>query len=222
MSQDRLDRLTAPKKERREHNQGYSVFIRRAQLIMPVVAIIIIALVFIWSTTGQESIVAVQQTSLKEQTIGKNELINPRYESRDEKNQPMTITAKRAVQGGENDNLVTLDEPRAHITLEGGDILGGQALSGEYQQDAQKLTLTGEVRLMNDQGYTLDTEKLFIDMVENKAWSDDLIHGKGPDSTLEAKGLRADSVTQDIVFIGPATLILKDAKLGNSFKGTKK
>src|SRR5690606_31047360 len=154
------------------YNPGYSVFIRRMRLILPLVALGLAAVVFTWSAVQDTTLVPVQEKPGKDQIIGKNELLNPRFESKDDKNQPYTITAQRAIQGKEDENLVMLEKPMADMLLTSGNWIAIEASNGTFRQDSQKLLLTGDVRLFHDEGYEMKMVKLDINLENHTASTD--------------------------------------------------
>lgn len=189
-------------------NPRYSLFVRRMRLVLPIISLIIIAVVFSWSSMNDAGTIPTAEDAKAPQTIGKNELLMPRFESTDTKEQPFTITAKRAIQGRENEDLVILEEPVADILLSGGDWVAIEALQGAFRQDNQQLMLRGKVNLFHDKGYRLETEELHIDLQKSAAWSEKDIYAQGPAGTLNAKGLRGNSADNHLVFNGPAKLVL--------------
>ncbi len=220
-SNDRLERLRPSARSKPSYNPRYSKFVRRMRLILPLIALGIVAIIFTWGNMSEESFVSTKDPANAPKSIGKNELLNPRFESIDEKGQPFTITAKRALQGKENDNLVILEEPVGDMMLEGGSWIAIESDQGAFRQDNQRLLMRGNVRLFHDQGYQMSMEQLNIDMKGNTAWSETPVYGQGPEGTLSAQGLNADSNKEILIFTGPATLVLnmgdKNSGLGGLF-----
>ena len=215
MTRDRLESLTENNRQRGSFNPRYSKFVRWLRLVLPAVALIIIAIVFLWGSMMQETVVPLKEGEMRAQSVGMNELIKPHFESRDQKNQSYSITAGRALQGAEDENLVILEEPMADMVLNSGDLITIRSAQGAFRQDNQRLLLKGEVQLSHDGGYQLDTQELHIDLEKNQAWSDVDVHAQGPEGTLVAKGLRADTVSQNLIFNGPAKMTLVSGDLGD-------
>ena len=192
------------------YNQRYSVFIRRAKLVLPIIALIIAAVVFSWSAMSPEVVSLPQsEEDLKNRQVSKNELLGTRFESRDEKNQPFTITAKRAVQDRSNEDIVTLSEPLADMLLNSGEWIAIEAQNGTFEQDAQMLFLEKDVKLFHDKGYQMQTQTLSIDLTNNTAKTDNDVYAFGPKGTLNAKGLKGDAKLEYLSFTGPAKLVLE-------------
>lgn len=215
MEQDepqKLSQLTANRPAHRQQSAAYSKFIRMMRVVLPFTALSIIAVVMSWNTLRKDQVVAVQQDP-QDQAIGKNELLNPRFESRDEKSQPYTITATRAVQGTADDDLLLLEAPMADIMLNSGHWLALKAQNGEFRQASQLLFLRKDVSLFHDDGYTMNTQKIDIDLNKKTAITDVAVSAHGPAGTLNAAGMNADGMANKLVFTGPAKLVL--VNIGN-------
>ena len=212
-SKDRLERLAASGQNKGDYNPYYSVFIKWMRLALPLAALAIAALVFAWQSFDDPGVITAQNTDKDApKTIGKNELLNPRFESTDEKNQPYTITAKRAVQGQVNEDLIVLEEPVADIKLTSGNWVAIKAVQGAFTQNNQQLLLRGDVTMLHDRGYEMTTEQLHIDIENKTSWTDTDVNAHGPEGTLSAKGLKGDAISSHIVFTGPAKLVLTRTK----------
>lgn len=195
------------------HNPNWSKFVRRMRLVLPIIALALFAIVFVWSDVQNNNIMAVQDVA-KAPDIGQNELVNPKFESTDEDNQPFTITAKRAVQNKSDEQLVMLDEPLADLLLNSGDWVAAKADRGSFRQDNKMLLLRGNVRLYHDKGYQLEMEELDIDLRQNTALSKVEVAGQGPEGTLASKGLEGFADAGRVIFNGPAKLILTNTSGG--------
>lgn len=218
-SRKRLDRLIQTSNDRSHLNHNYSRFIRWMRLILPTIALIIVAVVMSWGYIQEEQLAPLIESSQIQQSIGKNELLNPRFESRDDKNQPYTITAGRALQGEDNENLIILDEPLADMMLNSGNWVAIQSIQGAYRQDNERLLLREKVKLFHDEGYQLETEELHLDLNKSTAWSDLNVYAQGPAGTIYAKGLQANLDQGLLLFTGPAKLILNQSVLRSKSDG---
>ena len=214
----RRERLTRAPLATAGYNPKYSVFIRWMRLALPLVALMITAIVFTWSSMKDENIVPTKEQRAAQKAVGKNELLSPRFESMDNKKQPYTITAKRAVQGETDENLVMLEEPVADMMLSSGNWVALKAQQGSFWQNNQRLLLRGNVLLFHDRGYQMETAQLHIDLEKKSAWSEDSVYAQGPAGTLKATGLQANGDDGHLVFKGPAELVLVNAgsNLGDS------
>ena len=211
MTDKRLGTLTK-NTQSAANTAGYSKLVRLLRFSLPLFALIILAVVLSWGTLKPEIIVA-QTEELSVADISKNELIKPRFESRDDKNQPYIITADKATQSKEDEDLIILENPSGEITLTSKAIIALQAALGAFEQRQQYLILKDKTKLAHSNGYVLDTEKLHIDIKNNKAWTDTDVRVEGQEGNIIAKGLEVDQTTQALKFIGPAKLMIKDGQL---------
>lgn len=203
---EKLSQLTRPQK-RRMPGKAYTRLVRFLRLALPLAALAIIAVLFSWPQMD-DTLSTAQNETLLPQTTSRNELLNPRFESADEKNQPFTITARRALQNDEDPDVILLDKPMADITLNNGAWLAAEAMRGAYRQDAEKLKLTGNVVLFHDKGYEMKTEELLVDLKNRLARTNVAVYGQGPAGTIEAEGVQAYSEGGKLIFTGPVRLVL--------------
>ncbi len=193
--------------EKTLHSIRRSTLVKKLRLILPLIAGAIIVVMFVWS--DMESVAPPQKKKdVAPQSIGKNELLNPRFESEDTSQQPYTITAQKAFQNSDNLNLIILEKPVADISLKDGKWLAVEADKGEFEQVKQTLMLQGHVKLFHDDGYEMLTERVDIDMIAQTAVSTTPVSGHGPVGTIQSKGLTANGAKGLLTFTGPATLVL--------------
>jgi len=217
----RLENLHAVRGETADNiNQGYSRFIRKVQIALPILALLLIALIFGMNSYEGDKIVPVQEedtTPQVRQEIGKNELINPQFESMDEKGQPFKITADKATQDSSNKNSdMLLQNPSGTMNLKSGENVTLSANIGNYKQLDQYLALNENVILTHSGGYQLNTNTLEMDLAANKAWSNEAVRVTGPEGIIHAKGIEASANNETLIFKGPAKMLLtlEDNPLG--------
>lgn len=210
----RLERLSQRERKDTHHSiHGYSKFVRFMRLALPLGALAIILVLYLGSGLEEQVIKPMEEVTrapdLKERSIAKNELLNPKFESMSTQNLPYQITADRAVQGEKNQNLIMLDKPVGEITMEDGMHVKLQSNAGAYRQDTGRFFLEGDVYLEHDGGFTLQMDEAHIDLKQGYAWSEKSLEGEGPDMTIAARGVRANNNSGTVVFSGPATLTLE-------------
>lgn len=211
MQNERLSSLT--RDPNTPQNTGTGT-VRRLRLFIPIIAIILTIITVTWTFMSSEEIASkITEEAIKQ--ISKNELLNPRFDSMDNRNQPFTITAAKAVRGETDDKLVLLTQPAGDITLKNGRWLSIKAESGAYNQDKNRLLLNESVQIFDDQGYTLTTAEMNININEDTILSETPIEAQGPAGTIQSSGLYANMNTGLLSFKGPVTLTLQTAKTGN-------
>lgn len=218
----RLAKLSRHQNRMAGANSSYSSFVRRLRLILPLVAIAIIAALMTWPAQERQIAVLQQEQKQSLQNIRKNELSNPRFQSVDDKNQPYNITADKAIQASDDENILTLTMPVADMLLNSGSWIAIKSVDGTYWQEDEKLLLKNKVRLFHDDGYEMGMEELNIDLKTRTAISQTPVNGHGPAGTIQAAGLSGDNALGILAFTGPAKLVLKDAGSFDKLSGARK
>lgn len=208
---DRLVRSEEDILDRTLQTRQTSRIVRSMRLILPVAALAVVAVLMIWSNP-ENTIKPVPRAEVSPQTVSKNELIKPKFQSQDSNNQPYTITADKALQNADNMDDILLDKPVADIGLENGNWVALKASHGAYNQKDGELILQGQVEMHHDTGYELETEQMTIDVNMQTIVSDQAVKGHGPAAEIEAQGLEADGKTDNLIFKGPAKLILRQSE----------
>lgn len=205
---ERLSRLSAPEGREAKVSRAYSGIIRSLRFILPIFALILTVIVVTWEEGGRSVEPLKRAEVMPESENTQNELLKPVFNSVDDKNQPYTVTADRAVQSRGNPDIVELEKPVADLKMNDGTVISGDANTGLYEQKSQKLNLEGNVHVRNSDGVTLSTEELRIDMVQQKTYSGRDVLVESPDGTIHATGLEGDVSRGSLIFTGPAKVIL--------------
>ncbi len=197
---------------------NYSSFVKFMRLALPLSAFAVLAVLFA-GTGGEDNVVVTREEfaktpEVREQKISQNELINPKFESTDKKDQPYQIIAQRAIQSDENKDLIMLEKPVGVMKMKDGVDVRVTSKKGAYQQDIERFFLEGDVSFEHGEGYVLQSQEAHIDLKENYAWSKKPVKGFGTDISIAASGMQANGETGEIIFTGPAKLILS-----KGFKG---
>lgn len=208
-TRDNLTRLlNLGRRKRPRVSRLYSLVVYYLRFVLPVIALAIIAIVMAWPKMDSE-FTAIQKKDIIPQNVGRNELINPHFESATEDQNPYVITAARAVQDMDDQSIILLEAPVADVTLKNGRTMNAKSTNGVYRQNEKILILDGSVRIVNETGFTLQSEKMNISVDDKITWTDTAVHGFGPSGTLEAKAMNANNATGIVIFTGPAKLVLK-------------
>lgn len=207
---ERIERLSRREISAQAYGEGYTKFVRTMRLVLPLIAAGIVMVLFLWPSGRDEAIVPVSKdkSTFKEQRIAKNELINAQFESADKNNRPYKISAARAIQGEKNQDLIMLERPVGVMIMENGIKIQVTSATGAYRRDTERFFLSGQVDFVHDRGYRLQSEETHIDLRGKIAWTEKDVQATGPDLSIDAKGMKANSETGEVVFSGPATLVL--------------
>lgn len=195
----------------------YSPLVRFLKFILPVVALLLVAIVIIWPYIQREDVQFTLgfATGSVDDSEGPT-MVNPRYTGTDSDRQPFAVTADLAKNLVLDTTRVELEMPKADITLGDGTWLLVTAETGVYGRIEAILDLSGNVNLFHDQGYEMNTNAVRIDLEDRTAESVTPVVGQGPIGELRSEGFRMNNRDQVIYFTGKATLSLYPDALGKN------
>lgn len=190
----------------RPASRSYSRVVTAMKLTLPAVALAAVALIAAWPTLNE--IPKPRLTADK----GQLEMINPRYFSADEKNQPYSLVAARAEQSTDQPGIVLLDKPEAEMTETAGTWVTMRSDRGWYDQNTGILKMRGAVRVMRDDGSEFTTEEAYSDVRKGTAWGDVHVEGQGPQGVVLAEGFRMSERGKTMVFLNSSNANVQSAE----------
>ena len=191
-------------------NRGYTRFVKSMRWGLPLIAVVLTVVVITWPEMDDKIVIVPKEQLVPQSTtkIGENELLNPRFETTDAQQNPVNVTAIRALQNQENPDLVKLEKPNADLKMKDGSNVQIEAQKGTYEQETEKLFLQDDVKIRHESGYELQAEELRVDMKTREAFSDKNVRVEGPEAQVDATGLEGNVEDGILIFKGPATLTL--------------
>ena len=199
-----------PQPPRLSLSDRYSLFVGVMKVLLPATAAALVLLVVAWPRFAiEEEGFRLSASKLAPSQAESLTMLNARFEGRDEKDQPYSVTADIATQSESDKDLVTLELPKADITLEDGTWLALTARSGEYRKEAQVLDLAGSVNLFHDKGFELRTEAARIRLADGMAEGALPVQGQGSIGTIQAEGFRVLDRGARIFFLGRSRLVIE-------------
>jgi lipopolysaccharide export system protein LptC len=139
-------------------------------------------------------------------------MLDPRYAGIDQLNRPYLVTAAVGRQVSNRSDLMSLERPRAVMTVHGGGKAVLSAASGIYQSQTQLLDLFGDVTLTHQDGARFVTNRAHADFSNNTAEGHEPIEGHGPSGDIWGQGFRILDKGDTIIFTGRSHLLLKGAR----------
>jgi len=208
-SDQRLNDLNAPQTTTNV-NHNYSKFVKLMRWALPIFALIMMVVVLAWPELDEqiEAIPKEDILGVQEIAVGGNELLNPRYETTDEQNNPVKVSAQKAIQSQNNQDIIRLEIPEADFKTQNGESVSVEALQGTYDQKGEKLFLQDDVKITHESSYILDAQELRINIKTQEAFSNKKVKITGQDAELEAIGLQGNMKEGTLFFEGPAKLTL--------------
>lgn len=185
----------------------YSRFVAVMKRLLPVVALALVLLTALWPEM-QNSLnrLRILVPRLDLSAARDLKMVNARYSGVDKLHRPFTVTADVARQTPDHGDLLSLEGPKADMTMSNGAWIALTSQTGVYKTQSQLLDLFGDVRLYHDRGYELSTDSAHVDMNAGTAAGEDPVHGQGMFGRITSEGFRLFDHGQVIVFTGRAKL----------------
>ena len=178
-----------------------------AKRLLPLIGLALLASITLWPDI--EGSAAGERVSFRVSVSAPGDggrLVDARYSSVDDRGEPYTVTAATAVRAGPD--RVNLTRPKGDVTLNSGSWLMLAAEHGVYAPKTRELDLSRDVTLYRDDGTTLRSASVTIDLARNAAASGVPVSAEGPFGTLDAMGFSLFDGGAVIQFSGPARLVL--------------
>ncbi len=204
------DRPATSRPPRLSMRDGYSLFVAVMKVILPALAAALLLLLVVWPQLdpGKDPL-GLGLSGLSIERPNDLSMLNARFSGYDKQNQPFVITADVANQAPEDENLITLELPKADLTLENGAWLALTASEGLYDRGAETLDLSGQVSFFHDQGFELHTETALIDLETGMASGTDPVTGHGYFGDVEAEGFQLFDRGERILFTGRSRVLIQ-------------
>ncbi len=202
------------------HADRYTRVVRLLRILLPLAALVIIGVLISRLNQSPQNIQVMPTTEETAEPSGEIEMLAAKYSGVDAAGRPFRITAERASRPLAGDENVMLESPVGRMQLDGEDWIAARADTGRYRAEDSRLLLQGNVKLYNNTGYVLVTEKMVVSTSDGRAVSETRVRGKGPAGTIDAKG-GVDVIDNGArtVFKGPAKLVLQPGKMKQDGRG---
>lgn len=176
-------------------NGGGSRVVGFMRVVLPAMALTLIGLLAAWPALNAPQV----DSGLRD--LGRNEVINARYLSRNEDNLPFQLVSETAVQMTSDAALVDLAKPSAEFAQDTGGWLTVDAEQGWYNRETGMLDLYRNVHFLRDDGVELFTEVATVDTRKGTVRSDVPVSGIGSSGEIVAEGFRMYDYGKRIVFL---------------------
>ncbi|HEU0117194.1 MAG TPA: LPS export ABC transporter periplasmic protein LptC [Alphaproteobacteria bacterium] len=183
--------------------------------VMPLVALIVLALLIIWPVLKPSDIKTTVMKNIPDLVVQ-----NLHYTGLGSKNEPYSISANKATRPGGVANIYDLDRPEAEMTLTSGAWVAAKSDIGRYDQDTRKLWLGGNVQVFHDNGYQFTSDEAQIDLNENYAWGKKPVLIQGSFGEIRGTGFKLLDSGHVMIVEGPAQALL--SLQGGSVSGKPK
>jgi lipopolysaccharide export system protein LptC len=181
------------------------LMITATKFVLPVAALALLATIALWPELDREQSAArIALRALTE--VDGAEVIDAHYHGVDDQGRPYTLTAATAKQEGEE--KVNLTQPVGDLTLQNGTWMSMKSKLGVFIQHSNLLDMWKDVVLYRDDGTTMYTQSMSMDLKNGAAAGSQPVHAEGPFGTLDAHGFALVDKGSVVQFTGPAKLVL--------------
>ena len=190
----------------RQVSAGYSRFVRRIRIVLPVLALCLVAAVFARPWIGDTIVregdgpVTVRGEDLTDQVM-----LNMRAVGVDG-DRPYRIRSAGLRRVGSSGRRFLMDRPDANLVLEDGYWLAGSGGSGVVDWEEETLRLEGGVGLWHQEGYEIHTATAMLDLNAGTASGDDPVVGVGPPGWFAGRGFRLTGSGRQLSLLGRSTV----------------
>jgi len=139
-------------------------------------------------------------------------MINPRYGGTDRDGHPFVITAAVGRQVPQRDDVMSLDQPVAHVVSHSGAKIVVSAESGVYQSQTQFLDMFGKVTVTHENGSTFTTSAARVDAANDAAEGSAPVEGHGPQGEVTGEGFQIVDKGDIVIFTGQSHLLLNSTR----------
>lgn len=194
---------------RAAYTPGYSRFVAWMKIILPLIAVMLLAMVAAWPyLQKKDNLFRLGFSALTMSDTETSGMVNVRYVGADSKGQPFSVTADLARSSDKSAATIDLELPKADITLKDGSWVALTADTGRYLRAEGVLDLKGKVNVFHDSGYELKTDAAELNLKQGTVISHTTVHGQGPIGEIRSQGMTLFDKGETIVFTGKTYLTL--------------
>ena len=180
--------------------------VRMLKVALPLVVVVTLGYVAYWWLQSRGTVVDPTFIQQVNETNTKAEVTvdDVKYDGKDKKGRPFSITADSASHVDGDDRHISLKKPLADITMSSGAYVALMANDGMLDRDADVITLNGDVTLFHDNGLSFQTDSATINLKEKTAEGSQTVEGQNGKGELISQGFRVLDDGDTIVFTGKA------------------
>lgn len=209
---ERLGRLVRNPKSGSRGGRGYSSFVRSLRLLLPLSALALLLLAFIWPQFDWHHSLELKGLPASINDVDSQEIrmVAARLVGTDEEGRPFTLLAKEAHQLDGVLNRVLLIHPEGEVKLEDGTSMKFTADEGEYNRATEQMVFRGHVVVNHGLGYTLNTDIATVDIPKARAFGDKPVTGIGPAGKLSGSGFNILDKGKTVKVLGRSKLFISE------------
>jgi len=178
------------------------------KMILPAVAVGLIMLLVIWPMMSRDDRgFRLVPIDLKD-AVGKADLqmLSPHFVGLDDSNRPFNIVADSAQQSPDQPEIYFFNQLTADYTSESGTWLAITAPRARYDRRSSRVNLLEGVEMLSDDGQSLRTKEVVMDLKSNDVRGVYPVTGHGPLGAVEADGFLIQQGKKKVYLTGDVRL----------------
>lgn len=191
----------------KKHTRGVSLVKR---LLVAAALLLTVALIAWPLLNPVEKHLKLSFTQMTEAESGKPHMLNPKFQGVDDHGQPYTVYAESATQ--EAKDKVTVKIITGDITLKNNGWVHFSSRDGIIKVKKGWASLSGDVNVSSNDGYTMRTEHVEMELKAGTASGQSPVTIEGPLGVLEATGFVLDNNAGTVTFSGPVKMVVHPDK----------
>lgn len=184
---------------------GHDRIVRWAKIALPSAVGVLLAILFLAPLDRRGDVSFILDKNKVDSAPERMRVESARYTGTDDKGQPFTMTANRAVQPSSDTPLVDIRGMFARLNLARGPLVIA-ADKGRYNVDTQQVAIDGPVKVADQEGFRLNTSDVLVDLKGRQLASKGPAQGAMRLGEFRANQIRADLGERKVVLDGGVRL----------------
>jgi len=184
--------------------------VRTFRLLMPLTAVLLLASFLIPATIRQ---IPTEIGPVAFDTLGVRDgalvMENPRLAGLDQNERTYNLSAREASRRIDTPQLIDLVEIKASLSVDAGTTAEIGALRGQFDQDAETLTLFDGVQVSASNGYNVLLQDALVDLSQGVISTENAVAIDMLNGALRATGLRIEDRGAVLSFAGPVRMTIR-------------
>jgi len=167
----------------------YSTVVSWVKLALPIAALGVLSSLFLFSNRPDPEAALPFADVDVEQLVREQRLSQPRFASTLDDGREITMVADNAAPDMRDPNLIRMDRLQAFLELSDTDNLNLTAAEGTFSLSDQMVEITGDVVMVTDAGYQLESDLMTVSTGTMHVISPGPVAAQGPGFTLTADAM---------------------------------
>ncbi|WP_308515014.1 LPS export ABC transporter periplasmic protein LptC [Sphingomonas flavescens] len=186
-------------------NSGHDRIVRWAKIALPSAVGVLLAILFLAPLDRKGDVSFILDKKKVDSAPERMRVESARYSGTDDKGQMFEMIANRAVQPSSDTPIVAINGMLARLEQQQGPMTIA-ADKGRYNIDTQQVSIDGPVSVKGNDGFTLNTSDVLVDLKQRELASQGPAQGAMRLGQFRANQIRADLDERKVVLDGGVRL----------------